>query len=369
MNADSLPLSQRDTFAQVPILLILDSRLSDGAIRLYAYMQWRAGQNSRNFEGRDSIAEAMGISETTVTKRAAELEAADWIVIIRRRNKTGKSTNFYKVFDSQDDCCQWRAKHQLPKPQRQVRARKTRAGVGGRPHHKPDLDGNVNSSSEYKQDTNINLSSETNVNLSSGTPAQNLNSSLAYPDSVFIQTQIDPSSNTPDGGLSPVEPPVQESPESEVPKNPSTAPKELPLHQQIFGAFKKVLQMADNAEVPADSLIGRYSSWLAGNAVKRYRGKSDELVPGCAPPSTAREVEAFLTEWVITRRLSLSPDAVTFSENFYGTRPQLGLLAADGPQGDSLFDPAFQDLSPVEAAELNLQRQLEQLDEWVHNHE
>lgn len=160
-------LHQRSTnFGKVPYALMIDTSISAGAVRLYAYMHWRYGTNQDNHESRKSMAEAMGVSRRTITKYTQELEQADWIVIIRRANKTGSATNFYHVFELQDDCRSWRGSHKRPKPARELDERKGRKGIGGKPSHK-----NVNSSSPSKQGYDeVNSSSAPPVNSSSHNP-------------------------------------------------------------------------------------------------------------------------------------------------------------------------------------------------------
>jgi biotin operon repressor len=154
----------KDTFGKAPIGLLLDENLTDGAVRLYCYMHWRYGSNRRNFESLESMAQALGVSETTIGNRAQQLEQHDWIIIIRR----GSTSNFYHVFESPQACRTWRTEHERKKPKRNVKRRKSRAGMGGNP--------------------NLNLSSFRHVPNSSS--EHEMNSSSAYPDSV-IQTQKD----------------------------------------------------------------------------------------------------------------------------------------------------------------------------------
>ena len=135
-------------FGKSPIKMIRDKSISDGAARQYAYMHWRYGSNKTNFEGRASIAEALGISKTTVTNRNYELEQADWLVVIRKYNGRTKTTrNVYHLFESQADCIAWREQYHFekPAPNEKKSKRKTRAGKGGNPTINAKT--NVNSSS------------------------------------------------------------------------------------------------------------------------------------------------------------------------------------------------------------------------------
>lgn len=101
------------TFGKLPEALLHDATISDGAVRLYAHMHWRYGSNGQNFEGQRNMAEMLGVqSRETIRKRIEELERAEWIVVIRRGKRRGQyTTNFYHVFESQDDCRAWKARH------------------------------------------------------------------------------------------------------------------------------------------------------------------------------------------------------------------------------------------------------------------
>lgn len=114
-------------FAQVPIDLICDKKLSAGAVRLYAYMLWRYGKNQQNFERREGMAAALGVSKPTITRWAKELEARDWVAIKTQQRPSGQfTTNFYYVFDRPEACKDFKKKHpELHRP--------SRKGIGGRP--------------------------------------------------------------------------------------------------------------------------------------------------------------------------------------------------------------------------------------------
>lgn len=132
-------------YAKVPYELITDLRLSDGAIRQYAYMHWRYGSNKDNHEGRAGIAESMGVSQTTVTKRIRELAATGWVVVVERRNPETKeqATNCYHVFEVVEDAREFRASyepeaHEIIQSRPEIKVRKSRKGIGGKPSHKAD---------------------------------------------------------------------------------------------------------------------------------------------------------------------------------------------------------------------------------------
>lgn len=135
---------EKRSFARVPSAMIHDSRISSGALRCYAHMHWRYGQNHLNFEGRKSIATYLGVSETMVTRYLKELEAYGWIVVVIREpdQKTGqRKTPYYHVFEKRKASDIFRKEYAC-KPGETLRSkskiehRKLRSGKGGRPTHK-----------------------------------------------------------------------------------------------------------------------------------------------------------------------------------------------------------------------------------------
>lgn len=133
-----------ESWGKVPIELIHDPTVTDGAVRLFAHMHWRYGSDCKNFEGRTSMAEMLQVSETTVSNRIAELVQHDWVIAVERNTRYGRKSNFYHVFESQADCIAWRTAHKLAKPAPRTDktgkpiVRKGRQGIGGQPSHKDD---------------------------------------------------------------------------------------------------------------------------------------------------------------------------------------------------------------------------------------
>ena len=140
-------------FGKLPEQLILDTTITDGATRLYAYMHLRFARYKTNDDDQKTIADALGVSERTVAKRLDELAARDWIVVIERdMTDTGQyQTNYYHVFEVAAQGALFRKNYRAhggekmqPKPGKIER--KTRKGKGGKPaHHR-------NSSSEGEAD-------------------------------------------------------------------------------------------------------------------------------------------------------------------------------------------------------------------------
>lgn len=76
------------TFAQVPILPILDRSLSPGAKELFVYMCWRRDQEGKMWPSVASIAQDLGISRPSVHKRINELVNEGYLCVFKRRGRT-----------------------------------------------------------------------------------------------------------------------------------------------------------------------------------------------------------------------------------------------------------------------------------------
>ena len=169
-------------FGKAPEALIHSPTLTDGAVRTYTHMHWRYGQNKSNFEGQKSMGKFLGVSEAAISNRVNELESDNWVVTILRIRK-GSTGNFtapyYHVFESQDECIDFRDTYQphngdllRPKPLK-TRQRKSRKGVGGNPKwsspkdHRPNssLDGGANSSLDYLESSYLESSYLESVTL------------------------------------------------------------------------------------------------------------------------------------------------------------------------------------------------------------
>jgi predicted DNA-binding transcriptional regulator len=141
-------------YAKAASTLILDQSISDGAVRLYLYLQWRAGQKNTNFRAKSTMALELGVTSRTIRNRVAELAAAGWIAVITRGAVGEEQTsNHYHVFESRKMCKMWRAGYvpaegESLQPLPKVEPRKTRAGKGGAPKKAVKLNSDpVNSSS------------------------------------------------------------------------------------------------------------------------------------------------------------------------------------------------------------------------------
>lgn len=163
-------------FGKVPEALMHDLTITDGAVRLYAHMHWRYGRNRQFFEKLETIANWMGISERAVRDRILELESADWVIVISRRNPKSHTArvNKYHIFEDRQDARDFREappadeldEYSTIRPKSEVDQRKGRAGHGGKPAHKAASTGtqvpldNRNSGSNGNGDVNRNSGSK-----------------------------------------------------------------------------------------------------------------------------------------------------------------------------------------------------------------
>lgn len=120
--------------------LICDARISDGAVRLYLYLQWRAGQKNTNRRARKTMAAELGISPQAIRTRAIELVYYGWLAIVERYTEDGdRTSNGYHVFDNRALSKMWRAGYKDTETEKlqpfptKYQPRKSRAGIGGRP--------------------------------------------------------------------------------------------------------------------------------------------------------------------------------------------------------------------------------------------
>lgn len=142
---------EKATWGKVPERLMHDITITDGAVRLYAHMQWRYGSNKQNFEGQKSMGETLDVSEKTIADRIDELASHDWVVVIHRHGQQHQ-TNVYHIFETQKLCQEWRTERQIAAPEN-ITLRKSRKGVGGKK-------ANPNSSSVSHAGANPNSSSD-----------------------------------------------------------------------------------------------------------------------------------------------------------------------------------------------------------------
>lgn len=168
---DSGQLHEKERqFAKVPAALIHDKRISPGAVRCYAHMHWRYGKSHLNFEGRQSIADYLGVSERSISAYIKELEAFGWVVVVEREfnPKTGHyQTPYYHVFEVRKAAHHFRQTYQcaegehvrdLPKLTNKE-LHKSRKGIGGRKANRVNSSSPGNSSSHGEGNHPVNSSS------------------------------------------------------------------------------------------------------------------------------------------------------------------------------------------------------------------
>ena len=76
-------------FARLSHLIVTDTELSDGAVRLYARLLYYARQDVRCWPGRQRLADDLGVSKATIKRRIAEL--VDRGLITRERRGMHKT--------------------------------------------------------------------------------------------------------------------------------------------------------------------------------------------------------------------------------------------------------------------------------------
>jgi len=81
-------------FVPLPVYLVRDITLSDGALRLYALLRDHAGRRGYCWPGQTRLAEALSRSEVTIRRWIGELVAAG-LIIKQRRGLT--QTNVYRM--------------------------------------------------------------------------------------------------------------------------------------------------------------------------------------------------------------------------------------------------------------------------------
>ena len=83
-------------FAQVPIAVICNHALSDGAKTLFGLLIWRQGKNAGAWPSLNSMAEDLGVTPRTIQNRLRELEEHGYLHI---RERPGRS-NYYRLLAS-----------------------------------------------------------------------------------------------------------------------------------------------------------------------------------------------------------------------------------------------------------------------------
>jgi DNA-binding transcriptional MocR family regulator len=86
-------------FAQTPIWTICDPNITDGALRLFAYLAWRQGNDNSCWPSVPTMAHDLNVSEQTIRRRLRELESENYLVTTHR---IGRSSDYSLVADPDD---------------------------------------------------------------------------------------------------------------------------------------------------------------------------------------------------------------------------------------------------------------------------
>jgi len=84
------------TFAQIPIWVICDPDISDGAKTLLGYLKYRQGTDAACWPTKATIAEDLQVSKDTVSRRMKELVAAKYV---KRIIRPGHSNLYQLIAD------------------------------------------------------------------------------------------------------------------------------------------------------------------------------------------------------------------------------------------------------------------------------
>lgn len=87
-------------FAQVPVELLTDNRVSDGAVRLWAILsgQYADYSTGEAYPARGTLAGLLGVSVRTVGRYLHQLQQAGWLQIEHRKTAAGDwAPNLYRL--------------------------------------------------------------------------------------------------------------------------------------------------------------------------------------------------------------------------------------------------------------------------------
>ena len=86
-------------FAQTPIWTICDPNITDGALRLFAYLAWRQGNDNSCWPSVPTMAHDLNVSEDTIRRRLRELESENYLVT---KHRLGRSSDYSLIADPDD---------------------------------------------------------------------------------------------------------------------------------------------------------------------------------------------------------------------------------------------------------------------------
>lgn len=153
-------------FAQMPIWLLADQRLSDGAKIVFGYLRYRQGTDANCYPSIRTVAHDLGAAERTIQRRLGELEGYGYV---ERVERAGRSTLYYLVADPEEAVERWH----------EIRVSRPQYG-GGDKNVTPTPDKNVTPGGDKfvtHDDSQLNESHEDNTQddeLTASRSAQNL---------------------------------------------------------------------------------------------------------------------------------------------------------------------------------------------------
>lgn len=277
--------------------LICDPAVSDGAVRLYLYLSWRAGLKNNNIRSRSTMAADLGITAPTVRNRIKQLVVAGWVAVVTRMTASGDQTsNHYHVFENRETSATWR-KEFKPSPGETLQllppkpnTRKHRAGIGGRPKQ-------VKTDGETSQDGD-------NSSLPVGGGV--INSSYVPPVTQVIPNHLSSNQEIVDANASsgdathPAQQPVK-APKTPAPPKPAkrerkakpeAKPRKFCTPEPVYEAVElHVAGIKSDPNVPYAwrAPIGFIAKWLKGEIAKWNEIELGKI----SHPAEARHVEMF----------------------------------------------------------------------------
>jgi hypothetical protein len=86
-------------FAQTPIWTICDPNITDGALRLFAYLAWRQGNDNSCWPSIPTMARDLSVSEDTIRRRLRELESEEYLIT---KHRIGRSSDYSLIANPND---------------------------------------------------------------------------------------------------------------------------------------------------------------------------------------------------------------------------------------------------------------------------
>lgn len=84
-------------FAQIPEALVYDTRLPDGAVRLYAALHRHGSDPTNCYPSYQRLGALIGKSPRSIPKLVDQLATLGWIEVVHRYDQTGQRSNGYRL--------------------------------------------------------------------------------------------------------------------------------------------------------------------------------------------------------------------------------------------------------------------------------